>query len=96
MRLYLEAGGWAAARDVAHRFGKRFKNSPRAAEMFNEVNRREAEQRRQQSIKQGLATLERFLAEGKRGEAELALKLLQGLDLDEAQFAALEERVRKM
>ncbi len=93
---YLEAEGWAAARDVAHRFGQRFKNSPRAAEMFNEVSRREAEQRRQQSIAQGLATLERFLAEGKRSEAELALKLLQGLDLEEAQLAALEERVRKM
>ena len=93
---YLEAQGWAAARDVAHRYGQRFKNSPRAAEMFNEVNRREAEQRRQQSLEQGLATVEQFIAQGKRGEAELALKLLRGLDLDEEQLAALEERVRKM
>ncbi len=95
-KQYLEAQGWAAARDVAHRFGQHFKNSPRAAEMFNEVSRREAEQRRQQSIEQGLAILDQFIAQGKRSEAELALKLLQGLDLDKAQLAALDERVRKM
>ena len=80
---------------VADQAGKRFPHHPRPSEMFNEVNLREAAERQQESIRQGVAALEQFVAEGKRSEAELALKLLKG-KVDEARFGELEERVRAL
>jgi hypothetical protein len=43
-----------------------------------------------------LKTLEQFLAAGRKSEAELALKLLRNLNIEPAQLAALEARVRAL
>lgn len=89
----LRAKDWQGAREVAHRFGERFPNTSRAAEMFNRVGEIEANERRQLSIRQGVATVEQFLAQGDATQARLALKLLRGLDPNAAQLAELEARV---
>ncbi len=93
---HFEARDWQDAREVAHRFGDRFPDRPEAALLFNRVTEMEAAERRQQSLEQGLQTLEKFIAEGKRQEAEVALKLLQRLNLAPQQLAKLSKRVAKL
>ena len=93
---YLAARDWPNAREVAQRFGQRFPSSPRGAELFARVNDSEAAQRRQQSIREGLATLEGFITQGNRHDAELALKLLSRLDLEPERLAQLDARVRAL
>ncbi len=93
---HLAARDWPNARETAQRFGQRWPTSTRATELFNRVNELEAAQRRQQSLDEGLATLERFIAEGNRHDAELALKLLARLDLDPERWAQLEARVQEI
>jgi hypothetical protein len=84
---------WQAAREVAHRFGERFPDRPDAARMFNLVTEKEAAERRKLSLEQGIDTIEKLIAEGKRPEAEVALKLLRQLELDPERLASLAERV---
>ncbi len=93
---YLAAGEWPTAREVAQRHSQRFPSSPRGAVLFSQVNEHEAAQRRQQSLEEGLAAFERFVASGDRHNAELALKLLANLELDPARLAELENRVRSL
>ncbi len=93
---HLAARDWPNARETAQLFGQRFPSSRRAAELFHRVNELEAAERRQQSIDEGLATLERFITEGNRPGASLALKLLARLDLDPGQLAQLEARVQAL
>lgn len=88
------ARDWSSARDVARRYGDRFPQDPRGAELFNRVNQLEAGQRREQAKEQGIATLEQFIAQGRKHEAELALKLLRGMSIEPARLAALEEKVK--
>lgn len=90
---YLQARDWANAREVAQRFGKRFPNDPRSSAMFNRVTEVEGTERRRQSIAQGIASLEGFIAQGKKLEAQLALKLLRSMQADEEQLQAYEARV---
>lgn len=94
VQKHLAAKQWQAAREVAHSFGERFPQNPRAAQLFNQVNEMEAAERRQLSLQEGIQTFERFLAEGRRQEAELALKLLESLNLDQERLAALTLKVR--
>jgi len=94
LQKHLAAKRWQAAREVAHGFGERFPRSQRAAQLFNEVNEMEAAERRQLSLREGIQTFEKFLAEGRQGEARLALKLLENLELDKERLAALESKVR--
>ncbi len=93
---YLAARDWPNAREVAQRFGRRFPSSTRAAELFQQVNDLEAAERRQQSILEGLDTLERFIGVGDRHNAKLALKLLSSLDLEPEQLAQLRLRIEKL
>ena len=93
---HLAAHDWPNAREVAQRFGQRFPTSTRAAELFKRVNDLEAAQRRQQSIDEGLATLEKFIGYGDRHNAELALKLLASLELEPGRLAQLQDRVGKL
>lgn len=90
----LQTRDWSSARDVARRYGERFPNDPRGAELFNRVNHLEASQRREYAKEQGIATLEQFIAQGRKHEAELALKLLRGMSIEPARLAALEEKVK--
>lgn len=90
---YLQGRDWANAREVAHRFGERFPNDPRSTAMFNRVTEVEGTERRRQSIAQGIASLEGFISQGKKIEAQLALKLLRSMQADEEQLRAYEARV---
>lgn len=92
----IAAHDWQAARETAHRYGERFPTSRRAAELFNRVAEEESTERRKLSIRQGVETLEGFVAQGKKHEAALALKLLQNLKIDAEQFAVLEQRVKSL
>ena len=93
---FLAGHDWPNAREIAQRFGQRFPTSTRSAELFRRINELEAVERRQQSINEGLATVERFIAEGNRHGAELALKLLSSLDLEPERLAEIEARVRAL
>lgn len=90
----IEARDWQGAREVAHRYGERFPDLPDAARLFSQVTGLEADERRQQSLQEGLRTLEGFLAAGQRREAELALELLERLNLDPDRLAQLRQKVR--
>ncbi|MCG8455166.1 MAG: hypothetical protein MI919_02725 [Holophagales bacterium] len=91
---FLQAREWVNARDEAQRFGQRFADDPRATEMFQRVAELEAGDRRRQSIHQGLASVESFIAQGRKAEAELALKVLRSMLDDPARLAELEARIR--
>lgn len=90
----LAARNWSAARDMARRYGDRFPNDPHSTELFNRVNHLEASERREYAKEQGIATLEQFIAQGRKHEAELALKLLRGMSIEPARLAVLEDKVR--
>lgn len=93
---HLGAREWQAAREVAQHLGHRFPEDPRSTQMFNRVAELEAGDRRQQSIQQGIASCEQFITQGKKLEAQLALKLLRGMNLDAARIAALEARIAQL
>lgn len=95
-RRCLAVRDWHAARELAESFRERFPTSPRAAEMFSQITSLEAAERREQSRREGISTVERFIAAGKRGEAELALQVLRGLSVEATVFADLERRVRQI
>jgi len=92
----LDGRDWQAAREIAHRFGERFPDRPDAARMFNLVTEKETAERRQLSLEHGIDTLEKLIDEGKRSEAEVALKLLRQLQLDEERLAAYTQRVAEL
>ncbi|MEM1176909.1 MAG: hypothetical protein AAGM22_01075 [Acidobacteriota bacterium] len=93
---HLGARQWQAAREVAQHFGQRFPDDPRSTQMFNRVAELEAADRRRQSIQQGLASCEQFIAQGKKLEAQLALKLLRSMNLDAERIAQLEARIAQL
>ncbi|MEM1205358.1 MAG: hypothetical protein AAGN66_19170 [Acidobacteriota bacterium] len=92
----LQTKNWQGAREIARRFGERFPASAHASEMYNQVNRIEAGERRQHSIAHGIATLEQFIAGRQKHEAQLALKLLRGMDVDPDELARLESLVNAL
>lgn len=94
-RGHLATHRWQKAREIAQRAGRRFPEHPRPPEMFNEVAVLEAADRQKESVRQGIAALEQFIAAGRRGDAELALKLLRG-KMEPEKLASYEERVRAL
>lgn len=95
-RRCLASRDWHAARELVESFSERFPSSPRTTEMFAQITSLEAAERREQSRREGIATVERFVAAGKRGEAELALQVLRRLDVEPKVFADLEQRVSQL
>jgi hypothetical protein len=81
---------------MARHFGQRFREDPRSTAMFNRVGELEAGLRRQQSIQQGIASVEQFIAQGRKAEAELALKVLRNMLDDPQRIAALEARIQSL
>lgn len=90
----LASRNWSAARDIARRFGDRFPTDAHSTDLFNRVNQLEAGERREQAKEQGISTLEQFIAQGRKHEAELALKLLRGMGIDAARLDSLEAKVK--
>ncbi|MEO1088402.1 MAG: hypothetical protein AAFY88_29570, partial [Acidobacteriota bacterium] len=93
---HLEAREWQSAREAAQFFGQRFRDDPRSTSMFNRVAELEAADRRRQSIQQGLASCEQYIALGKKLEAQLALKLLRSMNLDADRIQQLEARIAQL
>ncbi|MEM8959864.1 MAG: hypothetical protein AAGD38_00160 [Acidobacteriota bacterium] len=95
-RQHLKGRNWQRAREVAHAVGEQFNGTARAAEMFNEVTRVESEHRRRESVRQGIAALDNYIAKGQRAEAELTLQVLRRLDVDSQQLDAYERWISKL
>jgi hypothetical protein len=95
-RQCLQRGDWDEAREIARQAGQQTGNSETTTDLFNEVDQREGEMRHRQSMTQGLSMLQKFIAEGKKSEAELALTVLQRLDLEPGRFRDLERQVQNL
>jgi serine/threonine-protein kinase len=95
-KRHLGERDWLGARDAAGELGKAFPSSPRAAEMFSEIERLEAEQRHEQAVEQGVQQIEGFITAGNAAMAELALKILIQMDPENRHRKRLEKQVRSM
>jgi len=95
-KRHLGERDWMGARDAAGELGKSFPSSPRAAEMFSEIERLEAEQRHEQAVEQGVHQIEGFVEAGNAAMAELALKILVQMDPENRHRKRLEKQVRGM
>jgi len=93
-RQHVAGRDWFRAREAAEELARALPASPRAAEMFAEVERLEAEHRRQQAVEQGVRQVETFAAQGDAARAELALKILLQMDPDNRHRKRLEKQVR--
>ena len=95
-RKHLEDEDWFAAREDATEMGKTVPASPRAAEMFAHVERLESDDRKQQSVEQGVRQVEGFIQSGDAARAELALKILLQMDPENRHRKRLEKQVKSM
>lgn len=94
LETHLAGHRWQQARDIAHQMGA--VEPAVAAELFEHVNRAEAAHGRTEAIDQGITTLERFIAQGRRSEAQMTLKVLRGLDVDERQIRLFNQRIARL
>ncbi|HKV08102.1 MAG TPA: protein kinase [Thermoanaerobaculia bacterium] len=92
----VEARNWLAAREAVHELGKAVPQSARPASMLAEIDRLEAEHRKQQALEQGVRQVELFVEQGDAPKAELALKILLQMDPDNRHRKRLEKQVREM
>jgi len=95
-RERVQVKDWYGARDVALEFERLLPDSPRPAQLFNEISRYEEVHRKQQGIEQGIQQLETFLAQKKRGDAELALKIVLQMDPEHPRRAELTARLASL
>lgn len=95
-RESVEARNWLAARDSAYELGKAVPQSHRPAAMLAEIDRLEAEHRKQQALEQGVLQVETFVEQGDAAKAELALKILLQMDPDNRHRKRLEKQVREI
>ena len=79
-RRCLGAGDWLGAREAAHELEHVEPAGRRPAAWFAEIDRRESEGRKRQSIEQGEKQIESFLKDGDWYKAEVALKVLVQMD----------------
>jgi len=92
-RERVQGHDWTGAREVVYEFERAAPDSLRPAQLFAEIARLEQIRRKQQGIEQGVQQLERFLAERRLAEADLALKVLLQMAPDLPQRERLERRV---
>jgi serine/threonine protein kinase len=95
-KKHLGERDWLGARDAAGELGKSFPSSPRAAEMFSEIERLEVLHRHEQAVEQGVRQIEGFVESGNAAMAELALKILVQMDPENRHRKRLEKQVRGM
>jgi len=95
-RKLLTERDWQGAREAAHELGVAAPESPRAAEMFTEVERLEGAQRREQAMEQGVKQVETFVEQGDAARAELALKILVQMDPENRHRKRLEKQVKAL
>jgi eukaryotic-like serine/threonine-protein kinase len=93
-KLLFEAEDWYGAREIAREMERDLPGHPRAGEMFAEVDRREADHRRQQTVAQGIQQIETFIAQKDGPKAEMALRILLQMDPENKNRKRLEKAVR--
>jgi hypothetical protein len=93
---HLRRRGWQSARDVARVVGEQFGDLDRASRMLAEIDRQETDERRSRSVQQGIAALEGFLSRGDRQQAELALRVLRGLSVEESVLEPFRRRLESL
>ena len=64
--------------------------------MFAEIDRLEAEHRREQAVEQGIRQVEAFVEQRDAAKAELALKILLQMDPENRHRKRLEKQVRAL
>ncbi len=92
----LAAKDFLAARSAALELSRLVNGAGRGAELLAEIDQAETEHRRQEAIEQGVQQVEAFLAKGERASAELALKILVGMDPENRHRRRLERQVKAL
>jgi serine/threonine protein kinase len=95
-RERVQVKDWLAARELALELERLMPDSPLPAELFHEISDLEGVHRKQQGIDQGVKQLETFLAQKRRGEAELALKILLQMDPEHPRRAEFTTRLASL
>jgi serine/threonine protein kinase len=95
-RESVENRNWLTARDSAYELGKAVPQSPRPVAMLAEVDRLEADHRKEQALEQGIRQVETFVEQGDAAKAELALKILLQMDPENRHRKRLEKQVREI
>lgn len=93
-RKHIQEKDWFRARETAADLDRAIPASPRAAQMFAEVERLESVYRRELAIEQGVRQVEAFVEEGDASKAELALKILIQMDPENRHRKRLERQVK--
>jgi serine/threonine protein kinase len=93
-RKHIQEKDWFRARDTAADLDRAIPASPRAAQMFAEVERLESVYRRELALEQGVRQVEAFVEQGDAAKAELALKILIQMDPENRHRKRLERQVK--
>ncbi|HEX4952830.1 MAG TPA: protein kinase [Thermoanaerobaculia bacterium] len=89
----VSAGDWLGAQEVALELERLLPNHPRAAGLFAEAEALRARTEHGDSVRQGTAEVERWLAQNRPNEAALALKVLLKLDPHHPRRAFFEKKI---
>lgn len=92
----VDAHDWQGAREVAREYGRRFPDDDHGTELFNRVAELEAGERREASVRQGIAQVEQFVAAGDKAMAETALRVVKNMGSDAGKVAELEAKIRNL
>ena len=95
-RKHVEDRDWFRAREAASDLQRAAPSSPRAAQMFSEIERLETTHRRELAVEQGVSQVEAFIEKGDVLKAELALKILVQMDPENRHRKRLERQVRAL
>jgi serine/threonine protein kinase len=93
-RKHIQEKDWFRARETAADLDRAIPASPRAAQMFAEVERLESVYRRELALEQGVRQVEAFVEQGDAAKAELALKILIQMDPENRHRKRLERQVK--
>jgi len=95
-RKHIQEKDWFRAREAADDLARAAPSSPRAAQMFAEIERLEAAHRREQAVEQGVRQVEAFIEKGDVPKAELALKILVQMDPENRHRKRLEKQLKAL
>ena len=90
------AKDFLAARSAAHELARLADGAERGARLLAEIDVAETAHRRHEAIEQGVRQVEAFIAQGQSGSAELALKILVGMDPENRHRKRLEKQVKAL
>jgi hypothetical protein len=92
----LAARDWAGARGVVHEFEASPAAGERPAQMLAELAHDEDSWRKKQAFEQGVKQVEAFIVQSRPLEAEMALKILAGMDAQNPELKRLDRQVKAL